>query len=295
MPRARNPNRDKAKQIYLDHKGDIDLIQIAKELKTPPGTIRGWKNKDKWNSELNGTFPKDTERSKRKVKNSPPSKEPKLQEELKQLENANLTDKQRLFCIYYVKYRNATKAYRKAYKCSYNAAMPNGSRLLSNDKVKTEVEKLKRAQLKQAWFDKEDLIQKHIDIALADITDYVQFGTKKHIVNPKAVKEGADPIYIDYSYVDIHGSDVVDGSLISEISQGKNGIKIKLLDKKQSLDFLSCFTGFIDPAVNKRLEIEREKLELLKRKESDEGDGNEDDGFMEALQASVKDVWADEE
>ena len=35
------------------------------------------------------------------------------------IENTELTDKQRLFCVLYTKCFNATKAYQKAYGCSY--------------------------------------------------------------------------------------------------------------------------------------------------------------------------------
>lgn len=66
MPRARDPNRDKAFEIYKQHDGKIDLVEIASQLNLSPGTIRGWKSKDKWESLLNGTLQKNTERSKRK-------------------------------------------------------------------------------------------------------------------------------------------------------------------------------------------------------------------------------------
>lgn len=56
MPRQRSPNRDKAFEIYKEHKGNIDLVKIAKTLNLSPGTIRGWKNKDQWDNKLNGTF-----------------------------------------------------------------------------------------------------------------------------------------------------------------------------------------------------------------------------------------------
>ncbi|WP_027633371.1 phage terminase small subunit [Clostridium hydrogeniformans] len=70
MAKVRSPNRDKAFEIYKEHKGKIDLVKIAEILSASPGTIRGWKNKDKWEQKLNGTFQKEsiknTERSKRK-------------------------------------------------------------------------------------------------------------------------------------------------------------------------------------------------------------------------------------
>ena len=49
MPRARDPNRSKAYQIYADAGGKIDLVEIASQLNISSGTVRGWKSKDKSN------------------------------------------------------------------------------------------------------------------------------------------------------------------------------------------------------------------------------------------------------
>ncbi|KAA8676187.1 phage terminase small subunit [Clostridium sp. HV4-5-A1G] len=77
MPRQRSPNRDKAFEIYKENHGNIDLVKIAEMLSLSPGTIRGWKNKDKWDSKLNGTLQKDMERSKRKKGAQPKNKNSK--------------------------------------------------------------------------------------------------------------------------------------------------------------------------------------------------------------------------
>lgn len=74
MARARDPNRNKAFEIYKEHKGNIDLVEIASQLNISPGTVRGWKSKDSWNDKLNGTFQKNTERSKRKKGGQPGNK-----------------------------------------------------------------------------------------------------------------------------------------------------------------------------------------------------------------------------
>lgn len=60
-------------------------------------------------------------------------------EEIETLENEELTDKQRLFCLYYSKSFNATRAYQKAYECDYQTSMVNGPRLLGNARVKDEI------------------------------------------------------------------------------------------------------------------------------------------------------------
>lgn len=66
MGRARDPNRDKAFEIYSEHNGNIELVEIAERLGVSAGTVRGWKSKDKWEPKTKGTFQKkNTERSKK--------------------------------------------------------------------------------------------------------------------------------------------------------------------------------------------------------------------------------------
>lgn len=65
MGRARDPNRDKAFEIYSENNGNIELIEIAERLGVSAGTVRGWKSKDKWEPKIKGTLQKkNTERSK---------------------------------------------------------------------------------------------------------------------------------------------------------------------------------------------------------------------------------------
>ena len=63
MARAPDPRIEQAKAMYLQ---GAKLVEIASQLNLSPGTIRGWKSKDKWDSKLNGALQKNTERSKRK-------------------------------------------------------------------------------------------------------------------------------------------------------------------------------------------------------------------------------------
>ena len=119
MPRARDPNRDKAFEIYKKHKGKIQNREISKLLSVSEKTVSGWKCKDKWNQKMNGVLQKDTEYSERK---NNIKKRADVEEVNQVMKNPELTDKQRLFCICYVRCFNATKAYQKAYKCDYRTA-----------------------------------------------------------------------------------------------------------------------------------------------------------------------------
>ncbi|MEI2466643.1 phage terminase small subunit-related protein [Niallia taxi] len=56
MAKARDYRRDKAFEIWSEHNGDIQLIDIANELGISSGTVRGWKSKDKWHEKVNGAL-----------------------------------------------------------------------------------------------------------------------------------------------------------------------------------------------------------------------------------------------
>lgn len=289
MPRARDSNRDKAFEIYKKHNGNIDLVEIANQLNIPSGTVRGWKNKDDWN----GTLGINMERSKPKknVINKP------VANEVKQvLDNPELTDKQRLFCLYYVKYFNATKAYRKAYGCDAYSAMTNGSRLLSNDKIKEEIFLLKQNKLNQAMLSTDDIFQKYMDIAFADVTDYLEFGREEVPVmgpfGPIMVKDKISKKKVELTKmvntVKFKESFTVDGTIISEVKQGKDGASIKLHDRMKALQWL---TDHMDMAT----EEQKVKFAILKAKANlDDNGPTEDDGFIDALMGKVDEVWSKE-
>ena len=289
MPRARDPNRDRAFEIYKKHNGEIDLVDIASQLNIFSGTIRGWKSKDRWAEKMNGTFRKNMERSKQK--NNSQSKAGV--EEVKQvIANPELTDKQRLFCIYYVRCFNATKAYQKAYQCSYETAMVNGSRLLRNAKIKSEINSLKQNCLNREFLSEEDVFQKYMDIAFADITDYVLFGTEEvpvmsmygpvEIKNPKTGEK--EILKQTTNVVRFKDSTEIDGTILSEVKQGRDGASIKLADRMKALQWLSDH-------MNMATEEQKAKVEQMKARTEQiqhSGNNNESDAVQTWMDAVKK-------
>ena len=228
MPRQRSPSRDEAKRIYLDSKGKMLLKDIAKAVGKQDTQIRRWKSLDHWDEELKGnvTIPKDNVTKQNNGIEKPPKTE-LLPEEIETLNNEELTEKQRLFCLYYVRWFNATKAYRKVYDCDYTTAMTNGSMLLRNTKIQEHIQAIKDAKIKQAMYTAEDFFQKMMDIAYSDATDFLSFGRR---INEETG--------LEYNYVDFLDSSEVDGTLIQEVKQGKDGCSIKLVRKEFALKWL---------------------------------------------------------
>lgn len=308
MPRPRDPNRDRAFEIYKKHKGEIDLIEIADQLQVSAGTVRGWKSKDKWNEKLIGTFQTNTERSKRKKRENNKA----LVDEVNQvMDNPELTDEQRLFCIYFAKSLNATRSYQKAYGCSYASAMTSASALLRIPKVAAEVRRLKKERLTQAFLEPEDIFQKYMDIAFADLADYLSWGQEEvPVIGMYGPVEVKDPetgektiLKQNVNVIRLREETEADTSLIGEIKQGRDGISIKLPDRMKALQWLSDHMDLATPEQKEKTEklkaeIERIKAdtELIKIK-ADTGSDEDiaDDGFLEALKATAGEDWADEE
>ena len=304
MARAPNEKALKAKELF--DKG-YKLIDIARELNIPDGTIRRWKSTYKWDNEQSNN---KSERSDKKAsvrkekKHNKVDNEKVVADEINELiENEELTDKQRLFCVIYSRCLNATKAYQKAYHCTYETAMVNGPRLLGNARVKEQINKLNAIEFNKEFIRK-SVLQKYIDIAFADITEYIKFGQRDEPVIDKdgnpALDENGFIKTESYSYVELGESSQVDGTLINEIAQGKGGIKIKLADKMKALDVLNRYSNLLSDEEKVKLEIENKKLanrklsaELNKINGTDDTNV-EDDGFIEALNGRAAEVWNNE-
>lgn len=286
MARGPNENVDKAYDLY---KTGIKLVEIASQLNIPSGTVRRWKSTYKWDSERSD---KNSERSEKKC-----TKEKAIAKEVIQvLENTELTDKQKLFCLYYTKYFNATKAYQKVYECDEYSARVNGSRLLTKDNIKEQIQNLKQEKLNQAFLKPEDIYQKYMDIAFSDITDFLEFGREEVPVmgpfGPIVVKNEETGAKVSLTKivntVKLKESSKVDGTIISEVKQGKDGTSLKLHDRMKALQWL---TDHMDMATEKQ----RAEIAILKAKANLEDDGiTEDDGFIEALSGKVDEIWQEE-
>lgn len=238
MARAPDKRIEQAKEMYLQGQR---LVEIASQLNLPEGTVRRWKCTHKWDNERSNKKSERSENKKSKKKKAAESEVNQV------IENPELTDKQRLFCIYYIRSFNATKAYQKAYGCSYENAMQNGSRMLRNDKVKEEIIRLKQNRLNRELLSEEDIFQKYMDIAFSDITDYVKFGTEEvpvmamygpvQVQDPKTGKKKT--LTETVNIIHFRDSSEVDGSIIAEVKHGKNGSSIKLADRMKALQWLT--------------------------------------------------------
>lgn len=173
-----------------------------------------------------------------------------------------VTDKQRAFVDEYLIDLNATRAYKAVYKsCKKDeTARVNSSRLLTNANVAAYLSERQRELQQRTEITQDKVVRELAAIAFADIADYVQ------------VKD-----YGGLSMVEITPtSDIpIDKrAAIASIKQGNNGIEVKLHNKLDALDKLGRHLGMF-------------------KGDSIGDDDLLDDGFLDAMDSKLAEVWDD--
>lgn len=263
MPRTRSPKRDKAYEIYVVSGGMKKLTDIAEEIGVSAAQIRKWKNQDDWDAKMNGNVTNAKSNVTIEIKEHKKKVRKVMRKVVASVEsNEELTEKQRLFCMYYIQNFNATQAYLKAYGCSYTTANVEGWACLVKPSIKAEIERLKEIRNANVMVCEEDIVERMMRIAFADITDVAEF-------------DGYD--------VTVKSSGAVDGAVINSIEATKFGIKVKLADRQRALEWLADYFGMRPSDKHKaaydnaRLEIERDKVQIMRDKLTGE-DGSQAKG-----------------
>lgn len=290
MPRAKNAKAEVARKLYEQ---GILLKDIAEQLDVPEGTVRSWKKRYDWD---NATLQKPkcnvAKESVRKKK----VQQAVAADTASVSENPDLNEKQRLFCLYYVRCFNAVKAYQKAYGCSYETACGHGHELLKKVEIIAEINRLKQSRLNRELLDEHDIFQKYMDIAFADITDFVQFGQEEeYVIGQFGLVQVEDPVTgkkaplkQKVNTVRFRESDSIDGTLITEVKNGKNGASIKLADRMKALEWLA---EHMDIAT----EEQKARIAVLKMKSAGDEPEDVDISYVDALKDLAAKVWTNEE
>ena len=177
---------------------------------------------------------------------------------------------------------NATQA---AIKAGYAAdsAHVTGSQLLRNPKVAKEIRRLKGQLQEEIFIDALDVLNRYIKIAFADMTDFVEFGQEEipimTIDGPAKDKDG-NLITRRINVIRFKDSSQVDGGLICQIKQGRDGTTIKLEDRQKALDKLAQYFDLFPDKFQRRIEEEKlkvaqQKLEIEKKKAEVDGEGTQ--------------------
>ncbi|WP_285871232.1 terminase small subunit [Metabacillus litoralis] len=292
------PNWNEIRKEFESTK--ITLAALAEKHGVKLGTLKSRKSREGWSrdpTKKDATKIEKVATPKKKVatpKVEVPEKEINLDNFL---EGTELTDKQRLFCLYYVKSFNATQSAINAGYAPVSAHV-EGHRLLKNPKVYAEIKQIKEDMANEVYLEAKDVLDKYIKIAFSDITDFLTFGQKEvqviGMMGP-VFDDDDNPVMQEVNYVDFKESALVDGTIISEVKQGKDGVSIKLEDRKWALDRLSKYFDLFPDEFKRRIEEEKLKIAHHKVFGNEDPDEFEDDGFEDALNAVTSEVWSDDD
>lgn len=263
-----------------DYVAGMKYKDIAAKYGVSINTVKSWKKRYAWSRD------KKTECIQKgctQNKKGAHKKEAVAEDVSQVVINDELTDQQQLFCLYQSRMFNYTKAYMKAYPgCTYASAAVLGSRLMKNQLIRETIEQLKQNHMNREMLKQEDIFQKYMDIAFADMNDFMSFGQEEietdygpRMVNSVRLKE----------------SDQVDGTLITEVKQGRDGVSVKLADRMKAIDWLADHMDIATAEQKAKIEQIRAKTAIMSGTSEEE---TEDDGFIEALKGEVADVWEEE-
>lgn len=236
---------EKWELAYKDRQKGMKYKEIAEKYGVSINTVKAWKSR-KWNKQEQASDPPPKKVAHKKEKGCT---QKKLQPVI---DNDDLTEQQKMFCLFYLQHFNATKAYQQAYEVDYKTANANGSRLLVNASVKDELHKLKSELQQDNFVTTKDLIKEYIKQAFSDITDFTEFGSKTRVeteldenMKPTPVldPETGEPITYLTTFVALKNSEDVDGTLIQEVKKGKDGVSVKLYDKQKAMNELMKYLG----------------------------------------------------
>ncbi|WP_084245216.1 terminase small subunit [Planomicrobium okeanokoites] len=230
----------------------ITLKALAEKHDIKLGTLKSRKSREEWSRESKGaTNKKDATKSAKVATRNPV------------IESKDITEKQQQFCLHYIRHFNATKAYREAYECDYRTAHANAHRVMANDGIQKEIRRLKAEMQNELFVSAGDIAREYMKMAFADITDFLVFGTREvqeYLDGEALFDADGNPETRTVSFVEFKDYTEVDGTMIQEIKQGRDGVSIKLYDKQKAMQELDKRLLSIEDLKVQKLQAEIDKL-----------------------------------
>jgi phage terminase small subunit len=223
------------------------VMDIGRELGMTKKEVLYYKEKDRWQDKYEKHLVKQEANKHSEIENvvkKTSIKEiEKIKEKQKQIDDvlneSGLNEKYQLFILHYLQSYNVKAAQVKAgYSPKAKAA---GFNILNDGRVQRVMKQVKELMREEIYLTAHDILTEYVRIASADMTDFVEFDGRR---------------------VKLKDSSQVDGKLIQEVKQGKDGVTIKLIDKKFAIEKLEKLFDVIE---DKRLELDKMKYELQKK------------------------------
>ncbi|GAA2953082.1 phage terminase small subunit [Ligilactobacillus murinus DSM 20452 = NBRC 14221] len=274
-----------------DYLSGMKYKDIAEKYGVSLNTVKSWKSRNGWQRDATkkkGAHKKEKRVHTKKSKVAQ-ARSPDVIDEL--VENDELKDRQKAFCLYYLQRYNATWAYQKAYGVGYNTASVEGHKTLRNPKIKKQLTELKKQQSAELYATANDIMLGYLKQAHSDVTDALEFKTVKRLswnkipddtgpyedanghyrLDPKIDPETGEQAFYYENLVLLKDSSKIDTSNIKSIRIDKGEAVVEMYDKQKAMK------------------------ELLERLPEPDNSIVDDDGFIKAIEQAIPSVWANAE
>lgn len=259
MARAPDKRIEQAKAMYL--KG-MKLVEIASQLNLPEGTVRRWKSTHKWDNERSD---KKSERSDKKKRGGQPG-------------NQNATGPP--------ENKNALKT-GEFETLFFDCLDPEEKRLTEMvvpDKEQLLLQEIQLLTVRERRMLKRIEMLKNVEHPFAPEDDQENGGLEKALPGMSVTKykagmeKGKPTLLKEYE------------GILCQIQSVEDALTRVQARRQRAIETLHKF-GYDDA----RLELASMQLELELLKQDGQNEGNTDDGFLEAMNATAADVWGDED
>ena len=256
LAKERSPNRDLAFEMYKESKGEMLLKDIAAALDIKEGTIRAWKNRDKWDESIGVTLQKKKSNVKKEC---------------------NVTSKKKQ------KKPTKSKTYNMTKESYPLKARPNNKNAISTGEYEkilfdtmdeSELELIKNIQQ-----DKIDLLVKEIQLLTVRERRMLQRIKDLSEKEMEIIRETENDEYTELE----RENTIVQIQNIEEALSRVQDKKLKAIDTLHKFE--------VDES---KFELDLMKFEATELKELSTDTEEEDDGFIAALKGEVSEVWGDE-
>lgn len=265
MARSPNEKAEKARELY---KGGMKLVEIASQLDVPSGTVRRWKSTYDW----------DNGRSDYKANESERSESTSWIE----IEHEYVTDIKKKPCT--------LEGLSKKYNISCATIMEKSAEGKWSEKRRNYIENTKKKALEKSSDADADRIARLLSIAdkAAEKAEQALGELEQYVVKDKKKVKTVE--YNDDTAIGKPTREVIDETEHINIANGP----IDRLGLSQVTGALKNLKDiYLMPAA---FEKQNAETALLKAKvQTDDGEENADDGFLEALNGTAAEDWGNEE
>ncbi|WP_084651056.1 terminase small subunit [Pseudomonas canadensis] len=177
-----------------------------------------------------------------------------------------LTAKQQRFVDEYLIDLNATQAATRA-GYSKKTANEQGSRLLANVSVSAAIHQRMNERSGRVEITQDMVLRELAKIGFSDIRKVVRWGETQVRMVDGDEGEAEDMVpYHGLALIDSTSVDDATAAAIAEVSQGRDGLKVKLHDKKGALVDIGRHLGMFTTPGHAELDAELKRLEVEKRR-----------------------------